>query len=381
MEAVKTRILLIEDNHDDALLFEEALSELPREEIEVEHAVGMQAGLKLLRSASVDVVVLDLGLPDIKTAVAVKTLLDDNPAVPVAVLTGLEDPDLRSLAFEQGAQVFLRKRDLSPELIHRVLVLSQSREQQLTELASWSALGRLAAGVAHEINNPMSYVMLNLGLLRGDVEEMGEVCPELAAGPVQTALELVDECLDGARRMTAIVKDLSLFSAVQSEEMTRVDMVEVVHAAVRTVRRLVEPWARIHLDLEPVPTIVGDRPRLVQVVANLLANAGQALEASGAPGAVRVALSRTADTLRLTVDDTGPGISEALAQRMFEPFFTTRLGSGGTGLGLSIARASVERHGGRISVSSHAPGARLEVELPVLNGLRLSPRGEKRNDD
>ncbi|QDE67890.1 hybrid sensor histidine kinase/response regulator [Myxococcus xanthus] len=226
-----------------------------------------------------------------------------------------------------------------------------------------ASIGTLAAGVAHEINNPLSYVSSNLSYLRELLAQ-----PELSHEQLMELREVVAEAQEGAGRVSAIVRDLRTFSRADEELHGPVDMVHVVDGALRLLRNQIGLVARLTCTLEPVLPVHGNEARLTQIVVNLLLNALQALP-DRAPEENRVRVSLRASSSRhveLEVSDNGHGMAPDVQRRIFDPFFSTRPVGEGTGLGLSISLTLVQAMGGRIEVSS-APGwgSTFRIVLPT----------------
>ncbi len=256
------------------------------------------------------------------------------------------------------------------------------------------ALGQLAAGVAHELNNPASYVLMNLDEIRGVLEraqvahktlrtsllawldgeqrERAEEC--LSTFPAYRVFheghELVAECIDGVQRITSLVKDLRGFARIDERDVSLVSLNDVVRTACKMVGSHLRQRAHLRTELGSTRQLAADRRRLVQVVTNLLMNAGQAVEGGKSEEQViEVTTLDTADSVVLRVRDTGSGIPPELQQEIFEPFFTTKR-EGGTGLGLSVISDIVRQHSGTVSVESLlGDGALFQVTIPFETGL------------
>jgi signal transduction histidine kinase len=236
-------------------------------------------------------------------------------------------------------------------------------EVQLVRSEKMASLGRLVAGVAHEINNPVSFIATSVVPLRRRLEEAASEVPADVARLLGEAREIVDVMARGAERTAAIVKDLRAFSRLGESSRKLVDLHEGLDVAIR----LLEPHWRdritIHRDYGPLPPVECDPAQLNQVFMNLLANACDAIAGTGNVWIE----TRVADhDVHVTVRDDGAGMTPEVMGRVFDPFFTTKDVGSGTGLGLAISHGVVAAHGGRIEVDS-APGAgaRFRVVLPI----------------
>ncbi|QSQ16433.1 ATP-binding protein [Myxococcus landrumensis] len=238
-------------------------------------------------------------------------------------------------------------------------------ESQLLLAERMASVGTLAAGVAHEINNPLAYVSSNLAYVRDLL-----ALPALSSEQLPELREVVAEALDGAARVCAIVRDLRTFARGDEERHGPVDVTRAVEGALRLVRNELTHRARVVCTMEPVPPVHGNEVRLGQVVLNLLVNALQALPPRPAEeNRVRVSLrTGRAGQVELEVTDNGTGMTPEVQRRIFDPFFTTRPVGEGTGLGLSICHTLVQAMGGRIEVSSALDwGTTFRVVLPALS--------------
>jgi signal transduction histidine kinase len=243
-------------------------------------------------------------------------------------------------------------------------------EVQLAQAQRLEALGRLAAGLAHEVNNPLSFVLGNLNHVS---RELGG----LAAGrPVEDVEELQDACHDalrGCERIKRLVQDVRSFARVSSHPTTpvNVDVSEVMQEALAMASITKVPGLRVVKELQPVPPAVADEHGLGQVFLNLLINAAQALKGKveTAEAVIRVALGVHSDgRVKVEVQDNGPGIAPQHLGRIFEPFFTTKPVGEGTGLGLSICHGIITGFGGELTVESQqSQGTTFRVLLPTAS--------------
>jgi len=227
-----------------------------------------------------------------------------------------------------------------------------------------ASLGTLAAGIAHEINNPLAYVAGNLEavaetLAATDGEPSKADCADLAAA--------VNDARDGAERVRRIVKGLRSFSRSAEEKRVPLVVADVVEAAIRLTSNELRHRARLVRELAPVPRVIADDGQLTQVFINLLINAAHAIPEGRSDDNCITVRTRTDDRGRAVVEvaDSGKGMPPEVQARVFDPFFTTKDIGEGTGLGLSICHGIVSGLGGQISIdSTPGQGSVVRVVLP-----------------
>jgi PAS domain S-box-containing protein len=231
---------------------------------------------------------------------------------------------------------------------------------QLAVSDRMAAVGMLAAGVAHEINNPLTYVQLNMQAIARAIERSGAP-PDLQSAAA-TALE-------GMERVRAIVADLRTFARVDEDSIAPTDVDEVVSSTLRLAHKTIETSASIEIELGDVPAVRANRGRLSQVVLNLLLNAHEAVEERGGVGRIRVrTLTDAEGRVQIEIADSGVGIAADALRRVFEPFYTTKAVGRGTGLGLAICHRIVTAAGGTIAIESNpsAEGLRTFVRVTLM---------------
>jgi two-component system sensor histidine kinase HupT/HoxJ len=260
-------------------------------------------------------------------------------------------------------------------------------QQQLLHSEKMASLGRLVAGVAHELNNPISFVLGNVHALQRycvrlrrylDALHGGAGAAELDALRAELRIDamtadlpsLMEGTLEGAQRTADIVQGLKRFSAIDREERGRVDLRAVLERALHWVRKGTAPAFEVHWVRGDAPmTVEGSEGQLLQVLMNLVQNAYDA--AAGRPGVAPtlwIDERREAGQAVLALRDNGPGIAPRDLSRVFDPFFTTKPPGKGTGLGLSISYGIVERHGGRLTAANAAEGgAVFALALPLAD--------------
>jgi PAS domain S-box-containing protein len=303
--------------------------------------------------------------------------------------------ELRSSVYRAGERKLYVTfvRDVSGNLLREMELNSayqslKETEAQLIRSSRLAAIGQLAAGVAHEVNNPAASALLNLEVLEQDVSALSrdaelaerEATPELLFASVRRvtreAEEAVRDSSEAVRRIASVVKSLRGFVQISESEIQRVDINEAISAAVRLVQHQVRQRAVVRTQLRASRQITADRGKLIQVFINLLLNASQAIEAGGG-STITISTVDTVDGVIVRVEDDGPGVPKEAAPHIFEPFFTTKAADQGTGLGLSLCADIVHRHRGRLELREPSGrGATFEVYLPLHTGLELPVRGQ-----
>jgi PAS domain S-box-containing protein len=296
--------------------------------------------------------------------------------------TALTSPDTRELECELRPQEGRRipvSLSTAPLLDKRsdplgwVLVVRDLREvaglrSRLVTSGRLAAVGELAAGIAHEINNPIAFIHANLNQLQRDWKVVGSALEGARARRESAAIlsegeELIAESLEGIDRIAAIVRDIRGFSHAGRAERSVADLRPLVEGALRMAAPQLGSRVQVEKELSAVPGIHCAPQEIQQVLLNLILNARQAIEAEGT---IRVSVGSEGSWVVLCVEDDGCGIPEDLIDRIFDPFFTTKGVGEGTGLGLAISYEIVRRHGGEIEVESTAGrGSKFQVRLPA----------------
>ncbi len=236
------------------------------------------------------------------------------------------------------------------------------------------SIGTLAAGVAHELNNPLAYVLGNLEFSLERLEELAHaarVRDQAAHDPLHECTAALEEARSGAERMRDIVAHMKLFSRAEEDVRALVQVEAALRAALSLADHEIRHRARIVLELEPVPPVLANESRLSQVFLNLLVNAAQAIpEGRADRNEIRVTVrSDPAGRVLVAVRDTGCGVADEHRERLFDPFFTTKPVGIGTGLGLSICHGIVTALGGEIDVETEVgKGSTFKVVLPAADG-------------
>jgi two-component system NtrC family sensor kinase len=263
--------------------------------------------------------------------------------------------------------------DLERRVEAQVAILEQ-RQRQLYEAEKLASVGQLAAGIAHEINNPIGFVRSNLetfSLYLGKVAALGATLDQAKVSwqalgldfVVEDGRELVAESIAGVDRVARIVKDLRGFSNIDRPDEEMVDLNDGLTSACAVVAGQMPAGVKLVKALSPLPPLMCLPGHLSQVWLNVLQNAVQAV---GQHGSIQVSSGVAGESICIKVTDDGPGISDEVMAHVFEPFFTTRDVGKGTGLGLTVARDIVGAHGGDIVIESTAgQGTTVTITLPI----------------
>ena len=448
------RVLLV----DDQPMIGEAIRRVLASEhdIEFHYCANSTEALATAMRVEPTVILQDLVMPDIDGLSLLRRYREEPRMrnIPIIVLSSKEDARVKRDAFTAGADDYLVKLPENVELIARVrhhsraflnqvqrdaayLQLSASRQQlvianadlqsalkermaaelalqqrnaelvalntkleaahvQMLQSEKMASVGQLAAGVAHEINNPIAFVASNLGTLRTylrDVFRLLESYEELeaevpAASPLlpkvntlkqviqlaflrEDVFALLQESADGVERVAKTVKDLKDFSHVDKADWQHVNVHENLESTLNVVKHELEQKVDVVRQFGDVPPLECLPIQLNQAFLNLLINACQSIEGRGT---VTVRTEHDGDRVRIQVSDTGKGIRSEDLGRIFEPFFTTKPVGTGPGLGLSVAYSVVKYHGGTIEVTSEPhKGSTFTITLPLARGAATAP--------
>lgn len=261
------------------------------------------------------------------------------------------------------------------------------KDRILLQQDKMASIGQLAAGVAHEINNPMGFIMSNLGSFQQYTEALTQYiqvlevildsyCPDeqkRCVADLRKTLDiafitsdigsLVNESLDGANRVKQIVLDLKDFAQIDENSIKETDLNRCIRTTINIVKNQLRHVTRLELQLGELPLIQCNPQQINQVISNLLVNAAHAIKQNGT---ITVKSWQEQEHVLFLVADTGSGIPADIIKRIFEPFFTTEPVGKGTGLGLTITYDNVRKHNGEISLESEpGKGTTFTVRLPI----------------
>jgi signal transduction histidine kinase len=259
-----------------------------------------------------------------------------------------------------------RYKTLSTELEARVkkqVGELEERQQMLYEAEKLASVGQLAAGMAHEINNPLGFVRSNLSTFEKYVAKFAELKSRSGTTAeswqaldldfiLEDSLDLLQESAKGMERIARIVADLKAFSNVDRASEEYADINNSLHEAVRMVEAQMPPGIHFRFDLLPLPNIVCLPGHLNQLFFNVIRNAMLAIKDAGRPGEIKISSEADDEGIHIRIHDTGVGMTKEQIEHAFEPFYTTRQVGSGVGLGLATARNVVQAHSGRISLDS-----------------------------
>jgi signal transduction histidine kinase len=357
-------ILVVEDDHDIRTSLADFLT---LEGFEVSTAADGAAALtRLRRGEPPDVVLLDLMMP-VMDGWQFRLEQKRDPVlaqVPVIALSANGSPQARAV---DAAAFIAKPLDVGLLLSTIDRVIAQALAERTANAERMAALGTLAAGIAHEINNPLCYVIANLQLtLRQLPTALRDTKSELPT--------LVEEAIEGASRIASIVREIQQVSRASPDEPSIVEVRTVVESVLRLTAHEIKHRARLDTEFEPTPAVQIDRVRLEQVLMNLIVNAIHAIEEGRAlENTIRVNIGTSADgRVEIRIADSGCGIPDPAKPRVFDPFFTTKAPGSGTGLGLAISRAIVTAAGGDITFDSReGKGSVFSVLLPPAHPTRV----------
>ncbi len=412
-------ILIVEDNADMRRL----LTFVVGREFSVRTARNGREGLDEIRRHAPDLVLTDVMMPEMSGTELCRAIKSDpaTEGLPVILVTSKAEREMKIEGLEGGADDYVTKpfhprellarvrsfvhlhqlqRDLAErnqELEHanreleRAMADLKEAEVQVLQSERLAAVGELAAGVAHEVNNPVNFA-LNAMRAAGSVveavasaatdfarlqsvepdtvaEELRRIAESRKGAVVEEAAdelrELVGIVVEGLERTHRLVGNLRDLAGLEQGGMHSVDLRRGVESTVRLMGHQFErAGVQIETDLADDLVVHGDAGALNQVLLNLLKNSAEAME--GSSGSVRIEGRREGDFARIEIQDDGPGILDGLQGRLFDPFFTTKEAGRGSGLGLAICRRIVTEHGGTIMLSSPpGEGASFVVRLPL----------------
>jgi len=388
VEVSRNRILpkaLVADDEPDMLRF---LKSQLSQHYEVLEAVDGQQAVEKAGHFLPDIILLDMMMPEKDGLQACREIRDRTPTqgIPIILLTARADEETKLAALEAGASDFLPKPFSTTELHVRIKNLVESHqfqrklskqnqqlesaieqlketEMQLVQTEKLASLGRMSAGIIHEINNPLNFATTGLFTLRKKGQHLA---PEQQA----EYAEVLKDVEEGIKRVKSIVSDLRMFTHPSTEALDQVDVSEVIGSALRFLSNEWRDKVQIEQNLADHQTIWANKNKLIHVITNLLQNSLDALRKkpfdNGEKPAIRIEGRLENGRSLLMIRDNGMGIATEHLDKIFDPFFTTKDVGEGMGLGLSICYRIVQEYEGRISVRTE-PGkfSEFTLEFPI----------------
>lgn len=408
----KSRVLLVDDSRTVRKMFSGYLSS----RFVCAEAGSFDEALAVLRCDEFDVVITDIIMPGLSGIELLRKIIVDYPNIAVIVVSGVDRPQRALDAMRLGAFDYIIK-PCEPEVLeitvdraikHRALLVDAQRSKrdlefkneelvkrkvqlehlqtQIVQSAKMASLGQLAAGVAHELNNPVGFVHANMEMLDQYFKDLTRLiqfydgAEILATNGAQVAAikdeigyptiledinSIVRDCRDGSDRIRDIVQNLRTFSRLDEAEYSLTSVHEGIDSTIRLISGHFSSGNITFVrEYGELPTIQAFSGQLNQVWMNLLVNAAQSIGAGN--GKIKIKTSFDSDNIFVEIGDSGCGIAVQDLNRIFDPFFTTKPVGEGTGLGLSISFGIVERHGGNITVDTRLnEGTTFKVTIPL----------------
>jgi signal transduction histidine kinase len=412
-----SEIVIAEDNGEMRRLLAQLLSH----EFHVREARNGREALDAIRERAPDLVLTDVMMPEMSGTELCHALKSspETSSIPIVLVTSKAEREMKVQGLEMGADDYVTKPFHPRELLARVRSLVRLRrlqaqleernraleeanielartledlkaaEVQLVQSERLAAVGELAAGVAHEVNNPVNFALNAVRMLKSNVESLARAAAAIASpglpdsatppepggelerwrqeiGLAQEVVELVDIATEGLERTQRLVGDLKDFADPQRVAHTSIDLARCLRSTVQLLgHSLQRAGVSVDLQIESnLPRVRGHASALSQVFLNLLKNAGEALETRG--GRIGLEARREGGSVLVEIRDDGPGVPPEVRSRLFEPFVSTKDTGRGTGLGLSISHRIVTEHGGTLELRSEpGEGAVFAIRLPA----------------
>ncbi|MBV7296812.1 response regulator [Enterovibrio paralichthyis] len=371
-----------------------------------------QTALEGMADTPPDLILLDIDMPymdgfEVCERIQSSSLLKQ---IPVLFISSYSDLDDKLKAFSCGARDYVTKPiqlaevkariethlslrayqqalEAKNETLAKTLAELKATQQQLVQTEKLAALGQVVAGVAHEINNPVSFIIGNGHVLKRNAERIESYLTDVHQQSLPSSIlarreslridnvvsdisPLVGDVLEAASRVSAIVDDLGLFCSQQHADKSTLKLSELVADAIKWVTANRGFEYAISLELDDSIQVIGNKRQLVQVIINLLNNGLDACKGQQfSPQIVLTSgIGSTQNQAWLSISDNGPGISDGHVQKIFDPFFTTKKVGEGMGLGLAICHRLIAEHGGDLTVQNLPEGgAKFTISLPITD--------------
>jgi signal transduction histidine kinase len=341
-----------------------------------------------------DIILLDImmpGMDGMETCQKLKANVETSE-IPVIFLSALTDPESRTGALAIGGVDFIIKPFDEEELLARVNIhltlryqkiqlkkyaaeleqMVEDRTRQLVHADRLATLGTFSAGMAHEINNPNTFIAGNVQVLQLFWESAGPVIKKYAhedpTGRIKKMVGEIDhvfaDMLEGSRRISTIVNSLKTYARQGGVKKENTKLSAIIDDAQKLLQHRLKKGVTLKKSVSENLVVFCDFQNLSQVFVNLFNNSIDALDEQ--PGTIEIFAKQNNKQVIIQINDTGSGISDRLADKIFDPFFTTKGKARGTGLGLSIVKGIIEKHDGTIVLAKNAtPGASFEITFPL----------------
>lgn len=402
-------IIIADDNPTDRVIIETILNDIGFKGIAFNN--GIDAYNAINTSKEPVIAILDWEMPGLNGIDICQRLYNDPPQQPfhIIIVTAKTTEHYIYEALDKGANDFIEKPIKSFELKARIKAglrilsiaelqiesnvrlldyttrieqLAQERAQQLIHAERLSSLGVLSAGLAHEINNPVSFISVNINTLEENFPKLNSLLSgnnvkaedyEKGKAFLETMPEILDEMKSGIDRIMEIINGLKTYVYKDNSQKKHFSIIKCINEAIKLCKNRLKYNITLMLNLIDDFELFGSENEMQQIFVNLLINATDAIEGHKTKGTISVSTRSTNNNFLITIEDNGPGLPEDKTNQIFTPFFTTKEVGKGTGLGLSISQNILKKYNGEI-YAENIPngGAKFNIILPnkigVLNG-------------
>lgn len=382
------KILIVDDTESNI----DVLVDILGDQYDLSIAMSGERALKLAMEDTPDLILLDIMMPGINGYDTCRKLKEspETLGIPVIFVTARSEVEDEFLGFTVGGVDYITK-PLSADIVlsrvrthielkqHRDYLeeLAEKRAHQLIHAERLATLGTLSAGIAHEISSPLMVISGYAEIIDDSFDRIEKILIPTNTDPVKPDTSIIAEfqdcrdnthgIIDGVQRIKTLIGNMRKFSRKGNTEKCLQDIEPSIHTALNLCRYKVKHLSGLTLSIPPsLPKVMMNSQQIEQVLINLISNAADAMD-SVADAALEVSAETENQTLRIRICDNGPGISEAIKDRIWDAFYTTKDSDRGTGLGLSISKGIIEDHNGTVhSENLPGKGAVFIIELPVV---------------